>query len=59
MHIVGIIALQECVSNLLEGLLQTRWSLIIELEFLLYCGEPSLALLQSVLMADVFLKLPV
>lgn len=53
----GIFAL--CVSYLLQCLLQTRWSLIIELELLLHSGEPGLALLESVLMTDVFLQLPV
>lgn len=48
-----------CVNYLLQCLLQTRWCLIIQLELLLHCGEPGLALLESVLMADVFLQLAV
>lgn len=47
------------VRYLLQCVLQTRWSLIVELQLLLHCGEPGLALLESVLMANVFLQLPV
>lgn len=48
-----------CVSYLFQCFLQTRWSLIVELKLLLHSGEPGLTLLESVLMANVFLKLPV
>lgn len=49
----------HCVSYLLQCFLQTRWSLIVELKLLLHCDEPGLALLESVLMVNVFLQLPV
>lgn len=48
-----------CISYLFQCFLQTSWPLILELKLLLHSCEPGLTLLESVLMANVFLQLPI
>lgn len=50
---------QDILCHLFQCFLQTRWSLIIQLKLLLHSDDPSFTLLESVLMADMFLQFPV